>query len=47
MYSGAVLESPLAPSDGYLVTLRDHPVVYQKEVLAVLLRKQKFSLWPF
>jgi predicted deacylase len=47
MYSGTVIDSPLAQSDGYLVTLRDYPVVYQKEVLAVLLKKQKFSFWPF
>ncbi|KMP12736.1 hypothetical protein UR09_00160 [Candidatus Nitromaritima sp. SCGC AAA799-A02] len=47
MYTGAVLDSPVAPADGDLVTLRDHPVVYQNEPLAVVLAKSKFRFWPF
>ena len=47
MYSGVIHESLLAQSSGHVITLRSHPVVYQKEVLAVLLRKQKFNFWPF
>ena len=47
IHSGIVLESLLAQSSGYLVTLRNYPVVYQKEVLAVLLGKSKSRFWPF
>ena len=47
IHSGIVLESLLAQSSGYLVTLRNYPVVYQKEVLAVLLGKSKARFWPF
>jgi hypothetical protein len=41
IYSNSILETILANSDGYLVTLRNHPIVYQKEILAILLRKSK------
>ena len=47
LYSGTTHESPLAQSSGYVITLRNYPVVYQKEILAVLLGKQKFRFWPF
>ena len=47
LYSGAIHESPLAQSSGHVITLRNYPVVYQKEVLAVILDKQRFRLWPF
>ena len=47
IYSGIVLKSLLAKSNGYLVTLRSHPMVYQKEVLAVLLTKSKSRFWFF
>ena len=47
VYSGIVSESLLAQSSGYLVTLRNYPMVYQKEVLAVLLGKPKSRFWPF
>ena len=47
LYSGVTHESLLAKSSGYVLTLRDYPVVYQKEVLAVLLEKHKFGFWPF
>ena len=47
MYTGTILDSPVASADGYLVTLRDYPIVYQKEPLAVLLGKRKFRFWPF
>ena len=45
IHSNATLESIIANSSGYLVTLRNHPIVYQKEVLAVLLGKSKFRFW--
>ena len=47
LYSGVTKETLVAKSNGYVVTLRDYPVVYQKEVLAVLLEKQKFLFWSF
>ncbi|MGY8766716.1 MAG: succinylglutamate desuccinylase, partial [Nitrospinaceae bacterium] len=47
LYSGVVLESLLSQSSGYLITLREYPIVYEKEVLAVLLNKPKLSFWPF
>jgi len=47
LYSGISNESLFAKSSGHVVTLRDYPLVYEKEVVAVLLEKQKFRFWPF
>ena len=48
LYQGLVLEEVHAPEDGYVVTLRDHPMVHQKELAAVLLRgKNQRWFWPF
>ena len=44
--SNALLELIEANSSGYLVTLRDNPMVHQKEILAILLMNPKFSFWP-
>ena len=46
IHSNTTLESILSSSSGYLVTLRNHPMVYQREVLAILLGKPKFPFWP-
>ena len=46
-YSGVILESLLAKASGYVVTLRNYPLVYQKEVLVIILDNQKFRFWPF
>ena len=46
IHSNNTLESILSSSSGYLVTLRNHPMVYQGEVLAILLGKPKFPFWP-
>ena len=46
IYSNNTLESILSSSSGYLITLRNHPMVYQGEVLAILLGKSKFRFWP-
>ena len=46
MHSNTTLESILSSSNGYLVTLRHHPMVYQSELLATLLGKPKFPVWP-
>jgi len=46
IHSNSTLETVLADSDGYLATLRNHPIVYQKEILAILLRKSGLSFWP-
>ena len=47
LYSGVTHESLLSKSSGYVLTLRNYPLVYQKEVLAILLKKPQFRLWPF
>jgi uncharacterized protein len=46
IHSNSLLESIVANSSGYLVTLRDNPIVYQKEILAILLVNPKFIFWP-
>jgi uncharacterized protein len=47
VYSGKTLEEYSAPRDGYLVTLRHYPVVYEKETIATLLTDRKQGFWPF
>jgi predicted deacylase len=48
LYQGEVLEEIKAPEAGYVVTLRDHPMVYEKELVAVLLgEKNRRWFWPF
>ena len=47
IYSGETLEEYTVPKDGYLVTLRQHPVVYEKEPVAILLTEKKSGFWPF
>lgn len=48
MYSGETLEEIFVPNERLLVTLRDYPLVYEKETLAVLLNKKETSkFWPF
>ena len=48
LYEGVVLEEVHTPEEGYVVTLRDHPMVHEKELAAVLLReKDQRWFWPF
>ena len=48
LYEGVLLEEVHAPEDGTVVTLRDHPMVHEKELVAVLLReKNQRWFWPF
>jgi uncharacterized protein len=48
LYQGVVLEEIYAPEEGYVVTLRDHPMVYERELVAVLLgEKNRRWFWPF
>ncbi len=47
LYEGRVLESFSAPADGYLVRLRDYPVIYENEPVALLLKERKRKFWPF
>lgn len=48
LYGGNVLEEIQAPEEGTVVTLRDHPLVYEGELVAVLLReKNPRWFWPF
>ena len=41
IFSGKKLEEIKAPADGLIITLRQYPVVYQKEPLAIILTKKK------
>ena len=48
LYQGEVLEEIQAPEEGYVVTLRDYPVVHEGELVAVLLgEKSRRWFWPF
>jgi predicted deacylase len=48
LYEGVVLEEVHAPEDGYVITLRDYPMVHEKELVAVMLReKNQRWFWPF
>jgi len=48
LYQGEVLEEIQAPEAGYVVTLREHPMVYEKELVAILLgEKNRRWFWPF
>jgi predicted deacylase len=41
IYSGKRLEEITAPTDGFLVTLRQYPIVYEKESIALILTTKK------
>ncbi len=41
LYSGKRLDEITAPSDGFLLTLRQYPIVYEKESLATILTAKK------
>jgi uncharacterized protein len=41
LYSGKRLEELTAPADGFLVTLRQYPIVYEKESIATILTQKK------
>jgi predicted deacylase len=43
IYSGKRLEEITAPEDGLLITLRQYPIVYEKEPMAIILTAKK--LW--
>lgn len=47
LYSGETLELVTAPEEGYLVTMRDFPLIYENETVAVLLTPKKSWFWPF
>jgi predicted deacylase len=47
LYSGVIIESLLSQSSGYLISLRDYPIIYEKEVLAIILNKSKLFFWSF
>ena len=48
LYEGAVLEEIHAPEEGFVVSLRDYPIVHEKELVAVLLgEKNRRWFWPF
>ena len=37
LYSGKRLEVITSPEDGFLITLRQYPIVYEKEPIAIIL----------
>ena len=37
LYSGKRLEELTSPEDGFLITLRQYPIVYEKEPIAIIL----------
>ena len=37
LYSGKRLEQLLSPEDGFLITLREYPIVYEQEPIAIIL----------
>ena len=41
IYSGKRLEEIMAPEDGLLITLRQYPIVYEKEPMAIILTAKK------
>ena len=45
--TGVILDEYAAPVDGYLVSLRQYPVTFEKELLATLLTEKKTGFWPF
>ena len=48
LYSGEILETVTGQEEGFLVTLRVHPLVHEKEPVGVLLtRKNQRRFWPF
>ncbi|MFQ5716997.1 MAG: M14 family metallopeptidase [Nitrospinales bacterium] len=48
IYSGECVEEFTAPEDGLLVTLRSHPLAYEKEPIAILLAGEKTARFrPF
>lgn len=48
IYTGEILEEFSAPQEGFLVRSRSFPVVYEREIIALLLPpKKKLKLWPF
>ena len=48
LHEGTVLEEIQAPEEGFVVTLRDYPLVHEKELVAVLLgEKNRRWFWPF
>ena len=49
IYSGKRLEELTSPEDGFLITLRQYPIVYEKEPAAIILTAKKswreYFLW--
>jgi hypothetical protein len=41
IYSGKRLEELISPEDGLLITLRQYPIVYEKEPVAIILTAKK------
>lgn len=47
IYSGKPLQEFTAPEDGIAITLRQYPLVYEKEPVAIILTGGENRFWPF
>ena len=48
LYEGGLLEEVTAPEEGFVVTLREYPMVHEQECVAVVLRENNRKwFWPF
>jgi len=48
LYEGGLLEEVPAPEKGFVVTLREYPMVHEQECVAVVLRENhRRGFWPF
>lgn len=48
IYTGEILEEIISSTEGFLVTLRDYPLVYERETIAILLtKKESRKFWLF
>ena len=48
LYEGGLLEEVPAPEEGFVVTLREYPMVHEQECVAVVLRENhRRGFWPF
>ena len=45
--TGKVIEEIIAPEKGTLVTVRQLPIIYKSEPVAILMTEKKKGLWPF
>ena len=47
IFTGEIAEEIISPTEGFLLTLRDYQLVYEKETIAIILGEKKPKFWPF